>query len=148
MSGGEPERRSSIWSVPERWLKLFFAIFSLQMAGIMGLAFWYEIFVVTSDSWPESIFTIGSDAGPAIGVIAAESIILTEAYYVVIFGGIVEKYQNRLKQREAEGEARGVAKNQRKWESWNQRRLEAEAKGQPFDEPPPSSPPIEEKEGG
>ena len=67
---------------------------------------------------------------------------------MVIFGGIVEKYQNRLKQREAEGEARGAAKNQRKWEFWNQRRLEAEAKGQPFDEPPPSSPLIEENEGG
>ena len=67
---------------------------------------------------------------------------------MVIFGGIVEKYQNRLKQREAEGEVRGAARNQRKWESWNQRRLETEAKGQPFDEPPPSSPPIEENEGG
>ena len=27
---------------------------------------------------------------------------------------------------------------QEKWEAWNRRRLEAEAKGQPFNDPPPS----------
>ena len=140
MTSPEPERRISIWSVPEDWRKHYFAIFSAQTLALLGLAIWYEVFVITDDYWAETIFAIGSRAGPGIGVIAAGSIILTEAYFVVIFGGIVERYQNRLKQREAEGEARA---NQR-WEAWNRRRLEAEANGQPFDEPAPSSKQDEE----
>ena len=137
----DPERRTSIWSVPEDWRKLYFTIFSVQTLALIGLAVWYEVVVVTNESWPETIFAIGSNAGPSIGVIAAESIILTEAYFVVIFGGIVERYQNRLRQREAEGEARA---NER-WEAWNRRRLESEANGQDFTEPPPSAEQPEEK---
>ena len=141
MTSPEPERRISIWSVPEDWRKLYFAIFSVQTLVLLGLAIWYEVFVITGDSWPETIFAIGSRAGPGIGVIAADSVILTEAYFVVIFGGIVERYQNRLKQREAEGEAKANAR----WEAWNRRRMEAEASGQPFDEPPPSAQKVEEE---
>lgn len=146
MTPPEPERRISIWSVPENWRRLYFAIFAAQSLALLGLAVWHEVFIVPDHTWPEAIFAIGSKAGPGIGVIAAESIILTEAYFVVIFGGIVERYQNRLKQREAEGEARGEARGEaegearanKKWEAWNRRRLQAEANGQAFTESPPS----------
>ena len=66
---------------------------------------------------------------------------------MVIFGGVLERYQNRLKQREAEGEARGEAREREKWEAWNRRRLEAEANNQPFTEPPPVAPQADEKAG-
>ena len=146
--------------MPEDWRKLYFAIFSAQTLALLGLAIWYEVFVIADDSWMETIFAIGSGAGPGIGVIAADSVILTEAYFVVIFGGIVERYQNRLKQREAEGEARGEARGEAKgeargearanerWEAWNRRRLEAEANGQPFDDPPPSGQNAEKESEG
>ena len=39
-----------------------------------------------------------------------------------------------------EGRAEGRAEMQRQWEAWNVRRLEAESKGLPFTEPPPSVP--------
>ena len=42
----------------------------------------------------------------------------------------------------AEGEARGIAERDRVWTAWNERRLAAAAKGQPFDEPPPSNTPA------
>ena len=142
MTSPEPERRISIWSVPEDWRKLYFAIFSAQTLALLGLAIWYEVFVIADGTWTETIFAIGNRAGPGIGVIAADSVILTEAYFVVIFGGIVERYQQRLRQREAEGvakgEAEGEARANERWEAWNRRRLEAEGNGQPFDEPPPS----------
>ena len=38
---------------------------------------------------------------------------------------------------EARGEARGRAAMHSEWEAWNQRRLDAEVRGEPFDEPPP-----------
>ena len=41
----------------------------------------------------------------------------------------------------AEGIAEGIVKRDREWTAWNERRKDAAAKGQPFDEPPPSSTP-------
>ena len=38
-----------------------------------------------------------------------------------------------------EGRKEGREEVQLRWASWNQRRLEAEQNGQPFDEPPPGS---------
>lgn len=37
----------------------------------------------------------------------------------------------------AKGKAEGVAERDRQWAAWNNRRIEAEAKGEPFHEPPP-----------
>ena len=42
----------------------------------------------------------------------------------------------------AKGEARGIAERDRVWTAWNERRLAAAAKGQPFEEPPPSNTPT------
>ena len=41
---------------------------------------------------------------------------------------------------EAIGKAEGELTRHMKWDSWNRRRMEAEAQGIPFNEPPPSSP--------
>ena len=39
----------------------------------------------------------------------------------------------------AEGRAEGRAETNAEWRTWNERRMAAEAKGEPFDEPPPDS---------
>lgn len=39
----------------------------------------------------------------------------------------------------AEARTEGRTEANRKWETWNLNRIEAEKKGIPFDEPPPSS---------
>jgi hypothetical protein len=38
-----------------------------------------------------------------------------------------------------QGRAEGRADNQKIWEAWNQRRLEASERGEPFDEPTPTT---------
>ena len=43
-----------------------------------------------------------------------------------------------------EGIAIGQAKERRRWSEWNRRRMEATAKGAPFDEPPPAPLPTPE----
>ena len=133
MSPSEQDRRVSIWSVPERWRKLFFAIFSLQTAALVGLAIWYEVFVNTVDQWPETIFAIGRDAAPGIAVIAADSVVIVDI--VMILTLLYEDYRRKRIER-AEARAQEV---QERWMAWNQRRMDAESAGQPFDEPPPSA---------
>ena len=39
-----------------------------------------------------------------------------------------------------EGRVEGIAVTHRQWQGWNARRMEAEAKGEPFNEPPPTPP--------
>ena len=57
---------------------------------------------------------------------------------MVLFGGI-------MRRREERRVAKAVAENHKKWQAWNHRRLAAEAEGRPFNEPPPSAPPSENK---
>ena len=56
--------------------------------------------------------------------------------------GIAEGKAEGIAEGEAKGEARGIAERDRVWTAWNERRLAAAAKGQPFDEPPPSNTPT------
>ena len=142
----EPEPRVSVASVPERWRELYLIIFSAQTLALLGLAIWYEVFVVTKDSWPETIFAIGRDVGPGVGVIMAESIIITEGLFMVLFGGIMRRREERrVEEAETRGWSEGSAQAWEMWQGWNQRRLEAEAEGRPFNEPPPPKPQPENK---
>ena len=161
----EPEPRVSVTSVPERWRELYFVIFSAQTLALIGLAVWHEVFVVTEDTWPETIFAIGRAVGPGVGAIMAESIIATEGLFMVLFGGILRRREERrVEEAEsrgrsegiaegrsegiAEGIAQGSAQANEKWQGWNRRRLEADAEGRPFTEPPPSDPLSENKAEG
>lgn len=53
----------------------------------------------------------------------------------------VKAMEQGLKQGREGGLTEGRAAERRKWVEWNQRRLDAEAEGVPFDEPPPEPPP-------
>ena len=47
---------------------------------------------------------------------------------------LVEPIRNQLRE---EGRKEGTSEERKRWQAWNKRRLEAEAHGEPFDEPPP-----------
>jgi flagellar biosynthesis/type III secretory pathway protein FliH len=52
---------------------------------------------------------------------------------------IAQRQAEGLAQGLAQGRAEGRADNQKIWEAWNQRRLEASERGEPFDEPTPTT---------
>ena len=52
---------------------------------------------------------------------------------------IAQRQAEGLAQGRAQGRAEGRADNQKIWEAWNQRRLEASERGEPFDEPTPTT---------
>ena len=91
----------------------------------------------------ESADVMGTSAGAAFG--------LTEVGkgFMVLAHGIKNWFEERRKKRlekataegEAKGEAKGREENQQLWVDWNTRRLEAEARGEVFIEPPPSGKP-------
>ena len=64
----------------------------------------------------------------------------------MVLGGYLEQALNKRHQRQiaeatqkgrAEGRAEAQSQRDAQWRAWNERRLDAEAKGEPFDEPIP-----------
>ena len=53
---------------------------------------------------------------------------------MVLARSLEEKLERTRERRRAEGRTEMYTK----WEAWNRRRIDAEKKGEPFDEPPPS----------
>ena len=53
--------------------------------------------------------------------------------------GLAEGLAGGLAEGLAEGREEGRAENQAAWEAWNERRVDAEASGTPFNEPPPGT---------
>ena len=60
----------------------------------------------------------------------------------MVLAGMFEAWLNRRRERQmaetlAAGKAEGRVETNALWRAWNGRRMEAVAKGEPFDEPPP-----------
>ena len=123
--------RESIWSVPKRFKSVYFPLFYLL--GIIGIS-WsvrYEVSRIASGQSYQDVANAVVQKIPAILMGAAFiSLMITEA--VMVLAGMLEDY---YKKRDAKARARV----HQIWADWNQRRLEAEARGEDFDEPPPSS---------
>ena len=59
----------------------------------------------------------------------------TERYLMVLAAAFEEWREKRRR----EQIARAVRGADAEWEAWNDRRIQAEQRGEPFDEPPPSA---------
>ena len=146
MTDPDPNReRQSIWSVPPGRIAQYFALFTLLSA--LGLAFllWYEIFENTGDTLPETIRAIirglalntAGAAGMSLQIIEGPKFIMVLADY------FTKKWLNPLKEQlrdegREQGREEATAQVNAQWRDWLRRRTEAEAKGEPFEEPPPS----------
>ena len=138
-----PPDRESVWSIPGRWQTAYFVLFAIQNIAGTSLVCWYEIAVLNEDDTVLTVLNI-IDRLPSVGVgAAAITIALMEvARTVMVIGGNLERWlkkreQERLDRAVAEARSEALAEVQRKWAEWNQRRLDAEARGEPFTEPPP-----------
>lgn len=147
--------RDSIWSIPPARRALYFGLFTLYALAGIGFLVWYHVFEVGSDSWPETILsitqgiglhTVGA-AGLALLTIEGPNTIMVVGDYLRkrLIEPLEERRRQEAEQRQrearekglAEGLAEGRAQGQAAWEAWNERRLAAEANGEPFDELPP-----------
>ena len=138
----EPEsgQRVTIWSVPEDWQKWYLALFNIQILCLLGLVCWHEVATAPVGGVAiDVLIAVGSSMAGLIILVAAESIFLTDVTNM-LFTMISDRYLQRQRARgREEGHAQGFAEAHEKWEEWNERRLAAEAAGEGFTEPPPSS---------
>ena len=147
MTNREPSDRQSIWSVASGWLPAYFALF--DALGTIGViyAIGYNVFGRSHPTVHDMIWTIITNIVIVGAASATISILAVEmGKNIMITGTYLEDMLNRRRARqlaeaEERGEERGAIKERANLSAqlreWNERRLAAESKGEPFDEPPP-----------
>ena len=126
--------RESIWSVPLAYRAFYFTLFISQCLIGVSFVIWHEIWINDSDTFYETVAAIiVMDVAVMIhsagtGVIASELKMVIAQYL---------DYGPGRRKALAEGEAKGREELGAQVRAWNERRLEAESKGESFDEPPP-----------
>ena len=111
----------------------FFLFASVTLAtALTGFVVWEQVFLVTHDSWADTARGILREIGGPVP--AAILVIGNLEVGMVISRYIIEQYR---KERYAAAIAKGRQENDKKWRDWYNRMLEAQAKGEDFDEPPP-----------
>ena len=105
----------------------------------------YTYIVVKSQAvqtWKQDIADI-SIFIPVAGVIVA-ALIGGVDFIMFLSDWYSQRQQKRIKEAEAEGLAKGAAKYYAAVKNWNDRRIEAESKGEDFDEPMPTPQNVQE----
>ena len=151
--------RQSIWSVASGWLPAYFALF--DALGLTGTAFVIarNALWVAHPSIDDMIWAIIVGIVVVGAASATISILIVETgKNAMIVGTYLEEMIKKRRARQMaeavergrsegvkegmakgvkEGRAEGAAEISARVREWNARRLAAEAKGEPFDEPPP-----------
>ena len=122
------EQRESIWSVGKGVKHVYFALFIGQyVAGTI----WTVVPGVASAS------ALWDDLSSLAITAAAGSLVVTETgRYLMVLAAAFEEWREKRRLAQI---ARAVRGTDAEWEAWNQRRLDAEQRGEPFEEPPPSA---------
>ena len=150
MNAREPERQS-IWSVASGWLPAYFALFNAL--GLLGVGFVIirNVLWVSHPTVHDMIWAIITGVVVVGAASATASILAVETgKNVMIVGTYLEEMLKKRRARQlaevraegvdegrAEGVTRGRSDLAAEIREWNARRLAAQSKGEPFDEPPP-----------
>ena len=91
-------------------------------------------------TWHQIIDLVGDKAGSTMAACLGLSAIAVEGANMVLAELMKRQWAQRASESEAKAAARGAAKMHGLWTEWLSRKEAAEAKGEPFDEPPPQPP--------
>ena len=126
MNNHDHDERESIWSIRKRWRPLYSMLFVGQTFGWLT----YRLLETSPESALMELHIIGARA--AVG-----TLVVTEVLDIML--GTRDAINDWLKKRRQQAYAEGVAERDQEWRTWNANRIAAEERGEPFDEPPPSS---------
>ena len=126
----------SLFSVPLRRIRPHFWMFSVCFVATLIFYICIHTIAAENPSWRQAPSLIMSDATLAGGFWLFASPILLEVAVMVL--AALYRHEKREEGR-AEGREEGIAETNAAWRAWNDRRLAAEANGEPFTEPPPDT---------
>ncbi len=135
--------------IPRKWANPALKIYTIIFLAY-GIWFGYQTLGNTAKPLIEKLTTFYTHLAAASVVEALLFVSLIQLgdilmYLTNRFRTDVEKVRAEgIEQGKAEGIEQGKVEAYRQWQAWNTRRMDAEAKGQPFDEPPPGPPKTSE----
>lgn len=139
--------RISVMSVHERWWYAYLAAFFAQMVGWTAMVAWHEAVYGGHTHGVEYLRAVGRDSSHMVQMFILNTIGVVELgrLIMVLAQGIADRLKERrerfknelIAQGEARGKAEGRAELAAEIADWNRRRLEADERGEDFDEPPP-----------
>ena len=148
-NGSAPPERESIWSISPGWRTVYFVLFVIQNIAGISLLCWYEIFLRTGDDAIQTILNISHGSGQTAIGSAGITLTITEAgRFIMVLGEQLQRWfekredarvARRVDEAVAQAVDEGRGEAHRQWTEWLRRRMEAEAKGEQFEEPPPNS---------
>ncbi len=140
-------QRESIWAIDPKWINTYLAIFTSLNTINIARVVWYETTQAAHAGWSPATDAILESVGKGSIGIAGFTITVTEAgRFAMVLGGALQEALKRRRERQiAEARAEERAETwaeaweevNDRWRAWNSRRLDALAKGEPFDEPTP-----------
>ena len=139
MRQNERPPRESIWTVAAGWAGLYFAVFSTLNIMNAARVIWFETTQSSHAGWSPMIDAALDGIGRGVpGNIGLAIAIADIGRVTMVLGGLLEQWINNRRERQmAEAISEAVTETNALWRAWNERRLDALAKGEPFDEPPP-----------
>ena len=142
--------RETLLTVSKKWLPFCAGLIVVLTFGWTWIIYGHIVEAGEHHGIRQVTIAVVNETAKAAALIALYAVSIT--YTLDIVGGIIvvtaryltDKFITPMRERmkaeaRAEGVTEGVAEANRKWETWNRNRIEAEKKGVPFDEPPPSS---------
>ena len=133
-----PERES-IWTIAAEWANVYFSVFSTLNIINTARVIWHETTQSAHAGWSPLIDAILDGVGRGLPGNVGLTIAITDiGRAAMVLGGLLEQWINDRRERQLrEAVDEAVAENNDLWRAWNERRLDALSKGEPFDEPPP-----------
>ena len=151
-AAAEP-RRESLWSVSPAWRNAFFSTLGVSLL-VSSCAIIAHTLINMGDAGIMETYLSAAEkiliSGGALAILIYSATDSWEAMMVLanyLRQNLLEplKERQRREGREegreegrVEGMATGITLSDAKWRAWNERREKAAARGEPFDEPPPS----------
>ena len=115
----------------------FLIVFLLQFLTFSGFLAYHEVTAVPTDAIT-TMLAILLGMAPLSFLSATNTIVAVEGGEMLAERYLRRRYQAGKAEGLKEGEEKGRTDAWHEWQSWNQRRLEAEKEGLPFTESPPS----------
>ena len=151
MTRNERPPRESIWTIAAGWANVYFSVFSTLNIMNTARVIWHETTQSSHAGLSPLTDAILDGVGRGLPGNVGLTIAITDIGRVtMVLGGLLEQWINNRRERQMrEAVDEAVAETAREtaretatevdglWRAWNERRLDALAKGEPFDEPPP-----------
>ncbi len=146
----EEDDRESPLSVARGWLPWCVALIFAMTIGWTVVVSWEEVSNGNHAGFRQTAIAVVDRAAPATPFIVVYAIMAVSLLDMLGgFAMVTKRYLESkfVKPLIARHEARGEARERRRWAGWNERRLKAEEDGLHFDEPPPSEDASESNNG-